>query len=68
MNRACFLEWLDSSIGRPAKREKVALPTDEIGDHLQPERNEMARTFEGTMAQLGSGARSLGRSCDGGGP
>jgi hypothetical protein len=27
----------------------------------------MEHTFEGTMAQLGSGARSLGRSCDEGG-
>jgi hypothetical protein len=30
------------------------------------DKQKMWRTFEGTMAQLGSGGRSLGRSCDAG--
>jgi hypothetical protein len=64
MFHACSLEWPDSSIDRLLRCQKVALPSDKIGDLLNSQTGKILRTFEGTIAQLGSGARSLGRSWD----
>jgi hypothetical protein len=66
MFHACSPEWLDSSIDRPVRCRKVALPSNEIGDILYAQTSKIVHTFtfEGTMAQLGSGALSLGRNCD----
>jgi hypothetical protein len=66
--RACSLEWPDSDIDRPVRCRRVVLPSDEIGDHPHPPEKEAAPTFEGTIAQLGSGARSLGPNWDACGP
>ena len=68
MYHACSLEWLGSSNDRPVRCQKVALPSNEIGDLLlHSQTSKMVHRFEGTIAQLGSGARSLGRNCDVGG-
>ena len=69
MFHACSLEWLDSSIDRLLRChwQKVVLPSNKTGDLLYSQTGKILRTFEGTIAQLGSGARSLGRSWDEGG-
>ncbi len=69
MFHACSLEWLGSGIDHPLRLryQKVALPSNTIGDLLYTQIGKVLHTFEGTIAQLGSGARLLGRNWDEGG-
>jgi hypothetical protein len=42
--------------------QRAVLPGDDISDSLHRQGNETVHTFDGTIAQFGSGALSLGRN------